>query len=425
MADGAYAWLRAHGCWLARGAKQPATHLLLDGGRAAVSDELHGAFLNAYAAAVVRGRAGAAPCLVELRTPVFKLFVDIDARFVEEPHDPAAAAEGVLRVLARVVSETFTPAAADDDTLGALVCVSTKAKREKDGLWKRGLHVIWPRVLATPETALLFRDAALAALADEPAPFANPFANDFANAIDACVYRSNGLRMPWSAKGKGDAAVYVPVARVSPGGDVAAVPEPTTVPEVRDLVRQLSIRTYGEPATDTTLAGDDDPAAPDHAAAAAVSTGDLAQYGDVLEALDAALPVQFAGQRFTGLVRGDGCFMLRSTSRWCGNLGREHRTNNVYFVLTRKGVHQRCYCRCDTTDGRQYGLCKDYCSDTWPVEAHVVEAFFAGEVAAPTATEAHRPLPSQSTKRALSFDRLLEQRAEAGTGGGKRRRNRK
>lgn len=83
--------------------------------------------------------------------------------------------------------------------------------------------------------------------------------------------------------------------------------------------------------------------------------------------------------------------MLRSTSRWCGNIGRAHNSNNVYFQLTRAGVCQRCYCRCDTTEGRRHGLCKDYSSAVWPVPERVIDAFFGPVVSPPPAPPPPRP----------------------------------
>jgi hypothetical protein len=409
-----------------------------------VSDDLHGTFLNAYAAGVVRG-GGARPCMVELRTPVFKLFLDIDARYEACPDDALALAGETLRALALAAAEFFdtaplaplAPPADDapaddapaDDAPAApapgaegLVCLSSRSKREADGLWKRGFHVVWPDILVTSATALRFRAFVLPRLADVK----SPFANDWDSAVDACVYRSNGLRMPWSAKGRGDDSFYAPVARVLPDGAVVPTSPPQGVAEVREHVRRLSIRAFA--VDETPVLVPPDPEDPEIAAispAAAVHSGDLAHYADVLPALGAALPLCFAGQRFTGLVRGDACFMLRSTSRWCLNLEAEHRSSNVYFVLSRRGVHQRCYCRKDTAEKRKYGMCKDFCSDAWPVPPEVVAAFFDDDdgavsvVAAKAGGQAggagsqHRHLPSQVTKRALNLDSLLGRRVEA------------
>lgn len=425
---GMYAWLRNQGCWLAKGSHDtPPTHLLLDGGRVAVSEHLHGAFLNAYAAAVVRG-GGTRPCIVELRTPVFKLFLDIDARYAEDPRDGVVdMAAPVLAAMAGAAADFFQSASAAGSAAGSaaagsdmVVCLSSASKQESDR-WKRGFHVVWPDICVTAATALRFRAFLLDRLA---ADVANPFDNDWDSLVDACVFKANGLRMPWSAKGRGDDSYYVPVAVVRGDGTPKPIEEPRGVSDVREHVRRLSVRTFCTDETPVLVPPDDVDIAAAAAAAgspAAVHSGDLAPFADVLPALEAALPPQFCGQKFSGLVKGEACFMLRSTSRWCLNLDAEHRSSNVYFVLTRKGVHQRCYCRKDTTERRKYGMCQDFSSDVWPVPPEVVDAFFhdeikhhSGGVGGGSGTQQHRAMPSQVTKRALNMDTLLDRRLQCG-----------
>lgn len=45
--------------------------------------------------------------------------------------------------------------------------------------------------------------------------------------------------------------------------------------------------------------------------------------------------------------------------RYCMNYGREHKNNHVYLVVNEKGIHQRCFCSCDTTVSRKFGRCGD------------------------------------------------------------------
>lgn len=51
-------------------------------------------------------------------------------------------------------------------------------------------------------------------------------------------------------------------------------------------------------------------------------------------------------------------------SRHCLNLGGEHRSRSIYFVATRNGVYQRCFCQHDTTIDRVSGVpCKEFSSN--------------------------------------------------------------
>jgi hypothetical protein len=405
-----YDWARGRGYWVRAGSDVAPTHLLLDGGKLAVPDESNGAFLNAYACSVAR-HPDRRPCLVEVRTKVFKMFLDLDTRFASEERALAAAALGpdmlgALRAIHGAVS-AMCPSR-------ALVCASTAPKRDpRDGTFKLGFHVVWPDVLLTRGTALRVRDVMVQAVGSCAV---DGLACAWDAALDPVVFRSSGLRMPWSGKGRDDDRTYELRGTLSPDGQFEAVTI-RGVSALRQALLDLSIRTFGRDPTVTGPEADDDEDDPQRQPWVSKTLG---AYADVLPALDAALPLQFAGQKFTGLVATEHCYMLRSTARYCFNLGRQHRTNNVYFLLTRRGVCQRCYCRCDTAEGRKYGACKDFSSEAWPVPAEVLTAFFGeeqsneGADSSPAASSARSSvavMPSRAGKSFLDFDSLVARSA--------------
>ena len=401
--------------WLHRwrvpaGGAGPASHLCLDGGRLLVKDADHADFLNAYAAAVVRGLV---PCVVETRTPVFRFFVDVDAKVP----DPAAFdVRGACLAIAAAVDAAVSPPPA------CVVCVPSEPSADKVGV-----HLHFPAVTVTPATALWLRGRIVDALSLDSAGgprldsaggprldaasgprLAAAGGLDWARVIDAAVYRGSGLRLPWSGKRAGDTRVYVPTARIV-GGVWTDVGPVVGVAATRAWVHELSVRDFGGVAS-LHFGGDgdgDDGGGDYDGGGARVCPESMTAYADVLPLLDAVLPVQHAGQRFVGVVSlGDSAsdqriFMLRSTSRWCGNIGRAHNSNNVYFQLTRAGVCQRCYCRCDTTEGRRHGLCKDYSSAVWPVPERVTDAFFGPVVCPPPAPPPPRPGRASTSTMAL------------------------
>lgn len=395
-----YDWARGRGYWVRPGPQpQTATHLLLDGGKLCVPDESHAAFINAYAASLVRCPERR-PCVVELRTPVFKMFVDLDTRFgsVEEAERARRTGmEDLVRALTGQVCSVTKEAAR------ALVCACNVPKREEAGTWKLGFHVVWPDVLVTPEAALRLLEVFSEQL---PPPQEYSLVETWGTILDKSVYKGNGLRMPWSAKGRGDGRFYE-LAFVL-GDEYRRVGPMGTVSELRDAVRALSIRTFGvAPTIDVQSTSQDSqretlPTTHHHVSA----------YSDVLDKVAGVLPVQFLGQKFTGIIATEHCFMLRSTARYCINLGRAHRTNNVYFMLTKRGVCQRCYCRCETTEGRKYGMCKDFTSEYWTVPTDVLRAFFPDVTddahAHPSSVETRTvgAMPSRAGKAFLSFDSL-------------------
>ena len=122
------------------------THLLLDGGRLCVPDAAAGRFLNAYAIAVVQQRR---PCVVELRTPVFRLFMDLD---IKTAAGAALDVDAAVRVIQGRVAAFF-----DVEQPRCVVCVSPPAALD-DGAVKQGRHLHWPDVRVAPATALALRE---------------------------------------------------------------------------------------------------------------------------------------------------------------------------------------------------------------------------------------------------------------------------
>lgn len=417
MAHHVYDWVRRRGYALGYAAAeaQP-THLLLDGGKWRIPDEAHGALINAYAASLARC-PDRRPCVVELRTPVFRMFCDLDTRFATEEHALRAKRGGIEPVLRRVCA-AVAPGQA------ALVCSASSPKREAADEHKMGFHVVWPEVLVSARTASELRDRIIAALHADPPPTTDlGIVGSWETIVDGTVYKSSGLRLPWSAKSKGDDRFYELSFSVGPDG--AFAPQRAgTVSEVRQALLRLSIRVFDASPTielgpAAGGAGDTDEPEERH-----WTSKSIAAYADVLPRLAACLPVQFMGQRFTSVLEAEHCYMLRSTARYCFNLGRAHRTNNVYFMLTKRGVCQRCYCRCETAEGRKYGMCKDYTSEVWPVPREVLSVFFTderdakrckinpggggggggGETPAASSVGA---MPSRAGKSFLDFDRLV------------------
>jgi hypothetical protein len=381
-------WLRDSGWWLASGSggsngvEAKPTHLLLDGGKARVPDESASLFLLAYANAVVSGKR---PCISELRTPVFRLFLDLDIKVASED---ALDFDAVMPVVQQCAASFF-----EADTLRAVVC--TTPPKQAESFIKAGRHVVWPSVYVTSSTALAFRVHVVEALETR---FEGACTEPWDAVVDARVFRSNGLRMPFSEKGRGNTAVYAPESVWV--GEVAEerVGDVSGASAVRAWVQQLSIRVFGVDETPVregvVVATDGDGDAKTSLCGVSKS---LREYEAVLPKLDAALPVQFTGQRFTGLIKTDTCFLLRSSSRYCLNMGRSHNSCGIYWILTPRGVRQACYCRCETTEGRKYGLCKGFRSELFHVPTDVIEAFFGTQAAVEASGFQAAKLPSAKT----------------------------
>ena len=61
-------------------------------------------------------------------------------------------------------------------------------------------------------------------------------------------------------------------------------------------------------------------------------------------------------------------FVTGQGSGHCQNFGKSHRSAVIYFIVSKSGVSQRCWCNCDTVEGRSAGVrCRDYKSIPMPL----------------------------------------------------------
>ena len=409
-------WLQERGWWLHRGSTETPTHLFLDGGKARVPDDMGTTFLNAYANNIVRGYL---PSIAEQRTPIFKMFMDLDIKI--SPDD-----DGYVSNTRDVIMFVFQQASLFFQEDEACVTILTTPPKPGDGFTKAGVHLVWTNVYVTPPIALAFRNILIEKLDSK---FGSLFLNTWDGIVDACVYKSNGLRMAWSMKGS-EPRSYVPHAYVK--NDLwTDIGEIKGASATREWVHKTSIRTYGVVATSlrdgivvpTSSATDD-------ASGIEATAKSLMEYASAIPDLENSLPPQYIGQRFTGILKMEHCFILRSNARYCANLGRAHYSNNVYFVLTRSGISQRCYCRCETTEGRKLGTCKEYVGETFPVPSKAMNTFIGNDDESKckdigTECQMNIPvLPSRASKASLEIDALLRKSRPAmktKKKGGKRR----
>ena len=389
--------MAARGWWLRAGAQTPATHLLLDGGRLCVPDDHAGTFLNMYFNSILRREKVS---VVELKTPIFRLFFDIDAR-VSAPDTDFTA---IFRCIYATVLD-FWVVHGVEGRARMLVCAAPTKPIDDDNT-KLGFHVVFPTVFVNAPIALAFRDVLLKVLGDSD-ECTGVCVNAWEDAIDPCVFKANGLRALYSSKGPSEDRAYVPWGVIE-GDDLQTVGTAGTlsVQDKRAWVHDCSLRVFH--ATLTPCIGGQDAIAdqPGVHRAGGVVIGRsvvLDVFSEWLPKVQAALPSEYANQRFVGVFKTDNAVMLRSSSRFCQNAGREHRTSTVYFCISRRGVCQKCYCRKDDRG------CDQYSSPHYPLGDDVIAAFVPDALKCkvqPDEDFVARKLPSKK-RSTTSLDALL------------------
>ena len=387
MASSLNAWLKSQGYWKQYGKTVgDSSHLFLDGGIACVPEDMTATFNNVYAASLFRGEV---TFVVEKKTPTFRMFLDLDMR----SRNPVTADAVLLltRLVARTVIDFFR---LPEDRARTIVCLSEPSWTPTTG-WKTGAHVSWPETATTTIGALRCRDAVIAAL--RASTFAAWFSNSIEAVVDKSVLDKNGMRMIGAHKlgpcpdcaagsccatcgGRGKAAqpgVYWPRFDLrNADADATILAErPTTMTDLRAWISATSLRVRRAGPLDSPSAAAVDDEADEELLLETSYNGRLVResvraHADHLEAFVASLPKGFAGARVTALhrVEDEDVVLARTDSNYCLNIGRKHRTNNVYFLISERGAYQMCFCRCETLDGRKNGLCRDFHSKLFRVD---------------------------------------------------------
>lgn len=232
--------------------------------------------------------------LVEVKSELFRFFMDIDfTRETKLTHDEII---DIVNQLNSVIP-------------GRCLC-AISAPVKKGDLIKSGIHVHWPECIVTRKKAI--------ELASRAPEHIKPF-------IDASVYKGSGLRLVWSYK-RGGGAPYVPFYDTLTHSKLDHQPS-------LEFLKLFSIRTQ------FTLTQSD-------SESSEAETSELESFiRKYMEGQSSAHILKFS----KGIVKTD--------SRYCERIHKEHKSNHVYFVVKNGTIHQRCYDdECKGFEGRKLKL---------------------------------------------------------------------
>lgn len=386
-------WMQRSGGGM-HGNPPPFTHLFLDGGRAAVPDDMHGVFLNLYTNAILRGERVYA---VETKTANFKLFFDIDARYDGDPETARHELLDMVRTMNTMVEKFWNVS----ETPKAVICEAPikRSKDPEDTTFKVGFHVHWPEIITNSPIALAFRAHVIDTLKDSTQLTS---INSLEDILDSCVFKANGLRLVFSGK-IDEYRAYVPIAVMSHAEGFQEIPPTLTADQKRDMVHTTSIRVYGLQLTPCRNGIDKlaDEAKFAHSRHRAGAQLKLSEFATFLPQLKALLPVVYDTQVFTGVFKTEHALMFKSSSRYCHNVKREHRTSTVYFVVTRRGIAQRCYCRKEEIG------CVDFCSEWLHVPVEILDSLLPPESTDDDSKDAVHVMPSKKKSGVQNLHSIL------------------
>ena len=267
----------------------PGTHVLMDGGILQVPFEQLEEF---YVECVHAIRTGTKLYVVEQKTDVFKFFVDLDFKSQEVLPD-----EAILELAAMMHSVVQN----------GRCCIARATPRPVDGQIKTGVHFHWPDVFVTRSEALALRTRILLELPEDP---------EWSRRIDASVYGGSGLRMLWSHKReKGvDSDPYVPWRDLD-GNTFDPVPN----------VQVLSLFALRTDKISNEVVNIEITCAP----------------------LERFIRRNLKGQELANVRRvirkGSDRIVVQTDSKYCERIQGEHKSNHVWFGVTRGRICQLCH----------------------------------------------------------------------------------
>lgn len=359
------------------------SHLLYNGykgGKLYLPRSEEYAFLCRYAKEIDKGTK---LYYVETRPKTFKFMADIDIS--DDHYWTSEEIEKLVNHIQKTIYAFF-------ETQQVVICCTSPIKVKNDET-HTGIHLIWPNLFITSDTALCLRRGIIQKLKEDKDTF--KLKKTWEDIIDEVVYTRNGYRMVGSDK-------MSVVKNIEGDKKDKKVPEnrPLSLLFVMDsegqlnetycnrlkkdtkaLILETSIRYVIDTYLDHGMNINKFPEwlEEDHIARKA---GVRSNSGNVISGKAHLVVENFIKKYLPSVYKGSvksvirypkedkypHALLIKTNSRYCMNIGRNHNSCGIYFYATPVGITQRCLCSCNKMDGRKTGLCMDFTSGLYPFD---------------------------------------------------------
>ena len=372
------------------------THLMLNGGKLYIKDENIELFYNNYYnSTIVNGEKN---YIVECRKDIFKLFFDLDFLLNEEKYNNIIDNNNelfieIFKIINDIIFDFFEKyydciiTTAEPKKVKKL-CKSTENPEniiQKENI-KVGFHIHFPDIITNKTIALEIRKTCLIRLRK----YTTNFENKISDIIDEHVYTGPGLRLTYSRKGyfisqtkefidEGRPYIlYLTLRNNEKNTDMLNIYENKDI-----LIKHTSILTQetiitnikNNPNLNCEECDDieDENYEYDNKSGSwnRLHKDDI-RHIEILRFFNTYVD-NYSIKDIKRIFYSDNenVYILCSVSKYCNNIGRNHNSEHIYFKLNSLGIFQRCFCKCDTTDGRKHGYCKDYQSQPKKLTPHL------------------------------------------------------
>ncbi len=334
------------------------THFMLDGGKLDISQDFN-TFQDIYSKNMTQKN-----CIVELKTDIFKLFIDFDALTTEDID---------IDKYANAIQDTIKNIYNFDS-----VCIITKAnkdkkvKREEIEYIKKGFHFHWPEILVNKEVANKIRNVLIVKFTTLFGKIPE-FYENWEKIIDKSVYNHNGLRLIGADKCSiSDGIKYYEdrvylVHSVYKGVDYEDLLTIEYKNNNLKALKDTSIRSF---ETDITITYNLPDYSTEYEETAIENSGFDTVNSDtnIHKAIMRFFSNYASGYKVQDIrkiikIKDKEIYIIESKSKYCQNIDDYHSNNHVFFKLTEFGFCQRCR----SERNGKFGCCRDYCSIYIPI----------------------------------------------------------
>lgn len=355
------------------------SHVLMDGGVLSIPYEKLNEFYIVYIKAVKQKEN---LFIVEQKTEFFNFFIDID--YKDDDALTLDQINSITEIICEKVETFFTNSK-------AIVSIS-KPKSSKDGQIKSGIHMNWQGLVVDCENANYLMNHVVGTLSKvysdknwntiiDPSVYGNPIKNT----------KGSGFRLPWSYKKvKHEQCKGIGCGQCKNNGKITELPYlPIFVYEDQKLVEidqeptieRLWMSTI---RTNKTLKDVIEIEIPEQSPKYEKEFTTSQTKNEVVNLklvayLETFIRINLEGQinsRVIKIFKNKNIFYVQTDSKYCENLKRPHNSNHVWFIINNCKIAQKCFCTCETKEGRKKGYCKDFTGREHNLNKTIVEILF-------------------------------------------------
>jgi len=408
---------------------RPLTHLLMDGGRIHICDDIHDVFLRRLAKDINLGKKN---YISENRTTIFKFITDID--FIDEYFLTDEQIQKLGKDMQKALKFLYKKDDVDAYERRVIICTTEQKNVDVDGLTyiKTGIHMIWPNIKVNQNIGLILRSTLIQYMIHLLGK--RPSFNPWSDVFDYNVYTNTGLRMKGCSKlsnckgcknkknkkencsicfgvGKIDEnRVYKPKMILDGNGNLLVTECELLLEDTYKMIKETSIRTELKRPNITLIDKQEYPdwinerileqhmKKPNKRKKKKMKNNGnnflesrrnlkirvhIGEDDECFKAIKTFIEKTYEKHKYYGDMRVDNVYLcdhgdyyiVQTNSRYCQNVSREHCSNHIYFYISKKKsrIYQKCL---SESKNKNNVRCSDYKCKGCPITYRLRDILF-------------------------------------------------